>query len=137
MNKPTIISYLSTILILTSTHPTYAVKEICNPIIDPIIGCDAGMYGTSSPIIIAVLLARFFSAALAIGSVMLLIYLVVSAFRWLTARDTGTVDTARQGIFNAIIGMIILASVFAIARLVGMILGIPGFPDTIPWPTFQ
>lgn len=132
-----IISILTSIVLLSiASAEINAVNNITNPVIAPEIN-DVGEIGGGAATAIAILLARFFSAALAIGSIMLLIYLVISAFRWLTARDTGTVDTARQGIFNAIIGMIILASVFAIARLVGMILGIQGFPDTIPWPSLE
>ena len=113
------------------------LQSITNPAIDPAIGNING--GPSAAAAIAILMARGFSAALGLGSIIMLVYFVISAFRWLTAKDSGAVQDARQGILNAIIGMAVLASVFAIANFIAPLLGLsrPGceFPQQICWPT--
>ena len=87
-------------------------------IINPVIGV-LGLGGTAEgQNTIGRLLARVFSAALAIGAIAFLLYLVLGAFRWLTAGDNkGQLEAARSTIFQALIGLIILASIFAIARI--------------------
>src|SRR3989344_119499 len=100
-----------------------AFKDITNPAIDPKLGTGGGS-GTGAAGIIAIFMARAFSAALGIGSIIMLVYFVISAFRWLTAKDPNAVQEARQGIINAIIGMAVLASVFAIANFIAPLLGL-------------
>ena len=88
--------------------------------------------------IIARLLARFFAAALATGAIAFLIYLVYGAFRWLTAGDDKTqLTAARSTMTQALIGLTILASIFAIARILSILLGLGEFPDAITWPTIE
>jgi hypothetical protein len=104
---------------------------ITNPVIAP-----TGLGSGSGAEIIGRLLARIFAASLAIGAIAFLLYLVYGAFRWLTAGDDKTqLQTARGTMTQALIGLTILASIFAIARIVGILLGIENFPDVINWPT--
>lgn len=111
----------------------YQLAQITNPALPTSLGNDAGEN------IIARLLARFFGASLAIGSLAFLLYLVYGAFRWLTAGDDkGQLQTARNTMTQAFIGLTIMASIFAIAHILGILLGLdcPGgsFPDVICWP---
>lgn len=115
-------------------------NPIHNPAIDPLFGTGGGDDGTGSAPIVARLLARTFSAMLAAGTLLFLGYLVYGAFRWLTAGgDKAAVAAARGTITEALIGLTVLASVFAIANLVAPILGLSGgacqFPQQICWPT--
>jgi len=137
MIKKTLI--ITTLLFLVFTPNVYA--QITNPVIDG----NLGNIPTEGPnpkaaTAVAILLARFFSASLALGSLIMMIYFVISAYKWLTASDANTVSQARQGILNAIIGTAVLASVFAIANLVAPLLGLSTatcqFPAQICWPTF-
>ena len=108
-------------------------------IINPVIGA-LGLGGTAEgQNTIGRLLARVFSAGLAVGAIAFLLYLFYGAFRWLIAGDNkGQLEAARSTIFQALIGLTILASIFAIARIVGLILGLEcegqRFPDVICWP---
>lgn len=121
-------------IILQSSNNT-----ITNPVIDGALGT-GGNTGRGAADIIAILMARGFTAALGVGSIIMMVYFVISSFRWLTAKDSNTVQEARQGIINAIVGMAVLASVFAIANFVAPLLGLSNsgcqFPQQICWPTF-
>lgn len=128
-------STLTTII----TSPIFAnVQPLCNPALAPELG-GCSPTPLDAPDIIAIILARFFSAALASGTIFFLFYLVINAWRWLAAGgDSGTIAEARQGIINAIIGITILASIFAIANLIAPIIGLSNdncsFPAQICWP---
>lgn len=120
----------------------FPVHAITNPVLDPNFGSGAGTIGESSPLIIARFLARFFTAALAAGTIFFLVYFVVGAFKWITAGgDAKQVSDARSAITQSIIGLAVLASVFAIANLISPLLGLTGtsgncnFPRQICWPT--
>ncbi len=129
-----IITFISILFILAGR--VYAQNEqICNTALPAILGCDP----TGGENIIGRLLARVFSAALAAGAIGFLLYLVFGAFRWLTAGDNkGQVESARSTITQALIGIVLLASIFAIGRIVGTLLGLQcnglSFPDVICWP---
>lgn len=114
-------------------------NTITNPAINPQLGT-GGNTGAGAANIIAIFIARGFTAALGIGSIIMLVYFVISSFRWLTAKDANSVNEARQGLINAIIGMAVLASVFAIANFIAPLLGLSNdtckFPQQICWPTF-
>ena len=68
-------------------------------------------------------------AVLVLGTLAVLFYLLMGGFNWITAGgDKGKVETARTMITQAIIGLAILASVFAIFSL---LLGFFGIRDRI------
>lgn len=135
-------AFITTIsLFLSQPLSILAANPIHNPSVDPLLGSNIGNSGSGANTVVATLLARFFSAMLAAGTMAFLAYLVYGAFKWLTAGgDKGAVASARGTITEAIIGLTILASVFAIANLIAPILGLarPGcsFPQQICWPTF-
>lgn len=138
---------LSLLLISFFIPVNVFASNIKNPVIPGEIGdiptANIDTQNARASAAIAILLARFFSAALAVGSVIMMVYFVISAYRWITAGgDTNSVTAARQGIMNAVIGMAVLASIFAIANLIAPLLGLSGegrpcqFPAEICWPTF-
>ncbi|MBU1967024.1 hypothetical protein KKH50_01865 [Patescibacteria group bacterium] len=60
-----------------------------------------------------------------IAAVYFLLLLAVAAFTWIgAAGDTGKITKARDTMTNGLIGLVILVSVYAIAGVVGTILGI-------------
>src|SRR5258708_28960535 len=65
------------------------------------------------------------SAILIVGGLAFLMYLLLGGFNWLTAGgDKSKVEAARESITQAIIGLAILASVFAVYSVVLRFLGI-------------
>lgn len=122
----------ATISLFLSISPVFAqTDEICNPALSASIGCDP-----QGENILARALARYFAAFLALGAIAFLIYLVYGAFRWLTAGENkGQLDAAKSTITQSLIGLTILASVFAIATIIGRILGLgDNFPTNINLP---
>ena len=117
--------------------PPVFAAEIFNPALPTPLGSGGN---TQGPNIVGALMARFFAAGLAIGAIAFLMYLVYGAFRWLTSgEDKAQLQAAKNTMTQALIGLTILASIFAIARVVGALLGLncggASFPDVICWPT--
>lgn len=83
------------------------------------------------------ILGKIISAAVGlfvvIGFITAFLYLILGASNWITAAgDKSKLEKAQQQITQAIIGLIILVSVFALMTTLGQFLGI-GFPDlTLP-----
>lgn len=60
-----------------------------------------------------------------IAGIFFIIQFVLAAFNWLSAGgDTGKVQKARDSIIQALIGIIILVAAYAVAGLVGSVVGI-------------
>ena len=88
----------------------------------------ANVGGTSSDVFrqaFANLIGRIMSIVIAVGALMLLLYLIWGAFAWITSGgDKGKLDEARNRMTTAVIGIIVLASVVALFMLVQQILGV-------------
>lgn len=87
----------------------------------------------------ATLIGTLLSVVMTVGMLLLLFYLIMGAFGWLTSNgDKGKTEEARNKITTAVIGMIILASVLAMVGFVQYVLGIQvltfGFPNPGPAP---
>jgi hypothetical protein len=85
------------------------------------------------------LIGTLLSVVMTVGMLLLLYYLIMGAFAWLTSNgDKGKTEEARNKITTAVIGMIILASVLAMVGFVQYILGIQiltfGIPNPGPAP---
>jgi hypothetical protein len=64
-------------------------------------------------------------AAMVIAAILLLLYLVWGAIEWITSGgDSGKVESARNRIMQALVGILVLASVIAIFNFVQNFLGI-------------
>jgi hypothetical protein len=114
-------------------------QPICNPAIPAQIGCvpsaDPAESGPASAAIVAIFIARFLAAALSIGAIAFLLYLVWGAYKWLTSGgDQKQLAMARSHISQAIVGLLILASIFAITNIITPLLGLDFL--TPSWPTF-
>jgi hypothetical protein len=109
------------------------LAQIVNPVIPQGIGSgpkEQGAIATGGFIgsIIGVLfIFAFFSA---------IIYLITGGYYWITSGgDKTNLESARNRITHAILGLIVVASVWAIMNLVGPFLGI-SFPN-LPFPTIE
>jgi hypothetical protein len=69
------------------------------------------------------LLGQVIGLVLTIAAIVAFFYLVISGFQYITAGgDAGKAQTARQGIINALIGIIIILVAYLVLRYVGTFL---------------
>lgn len=113
-------------------------QSICNPVLPAILGgCDGGpdttaggAAGTSS------LITTLASGMFLLGFMMAFIYLMVGSINWITAGgEKGKLEEARNRIINALIGIIILASMWAVMSLVAQFVGLDW--EALPIPTIN
>ena len=81
-------------------------------------------------------ISNLFNIALVIAILIVLVMLIIGAYEWITSGgDKEAVGKARNRIINALIGLVILAVAFALARLAGQVAGFPNIFDlAIPTP---
>lgn len=109
------------------------LAQITNPVIPGSLG--SGGMSAGSPAIGAII-GAIIGVMLIFSFVIAFIYLLLGGFDWVTSGgDKAKLQSARDKITNAIIGLIIVASVWAIMTLVGQFIGVT-FPD-LPIPTVQ
>jgi hypothetical protein len=97
------------------------------------ISIDAGQAGFKITDI-GVLITRLLQVVLGIVGLLVFIYLIWGGIEWLTAGgDKSKTESARQKITNAIIGLAIVASAFAIGAVLNRFFGTTiGGPIAIP-----
>lgn len=106
---------------------TAIYQVITNPVLPSTVGA-----GEGEPIV-----GRIISAVIGIfligGFVLALFHIIFGAISWITAGgDKNRLQSAQERITSAIIGLILLAAIWAIMLLIGTFLGF-GFPKfTIP-----
>ena len=73
-------------------------------------------------------MSKLFNGVLVVGALLVLIYLLWGAIGWVTAGgDKGKIESARNKMTQAIIGLIVLASTIALYTLVQKFLGVEIF----------
>ncbi len=71
------------------------------------------------------LVAGIMNVVMALSLLLVLLYLVWGAIEWITAGgEKGKIETARNKITNAMIGIIILSGILAIFKFVQYLLGV-------------
>ena len=98
-----------------------------NPILSPELQNISGL----------VFLQKFINTAISIGFfvgfIIFFFILLSGAIRWITAGgDKTNIESARKTIANALIGLVILLSIFAIISLIGEIFGVTLLKIKIP-----
>lgn len=74
---------------------------------------------------LGIIVASFINAALIIGALATLMYLIIGGLRWITAGgDKGKVEKARETILQGVIGLAVLASSWALFLIVQYFFGI-------------
>ena len=120
-------------------HKAYAASPskpgtITNPVIDPKLGSINEYAGRTGVEIIGTLLGSVLSAMFIIGVIILIIMIIWSGIAMMTSgNDKEKVQTAQKRLTYAIVGFVILISVFAIANFVGGFFGL-GFFKTLKFP---
>lgn len=81
-------------------------------------------------------IGNFLTIALAVAVLVVLVMLIIGAYEWITSGgDKEAVAKARNRIINALIGLVILAIAFALAKLAGQITGLGDITNLkIPTP---
>jgi len=107
---------------------------IRNPVVAPLYGSGGTEAGTK---IIGTLLSNIFNAMIIAGAVILIIMIIWSGIAMISGSgDKDRIQNAQKRLTYAIVGFVILISVFAIANFVGSIFGLGWFQNLkIPWPT--
>ncbi len=76
------------------------------------------------------LIAQGLNIALVIGAVAVLLFLILGAIEWITAGgDSGKIQKAREKITQAVIGLVVLVSSWAILMFVQQLLGVRIFNE--------
>ncbi len=99
-------------------------NSITNPILNNtfqgLIGSPSG--GSS---FLALFIPRLIGISFILGAVIFFFMLIAGAIQWISSGgDKGAIESARGRVINAIIGIIILFSVYAVIRLVEAFFGI-------------
>ena len=109
------------------------LAQITNPVIPGSLGSGGNEAGSAA---IGSIIGAIFGLLLVGGFVAAFLYLLMGGFDWITSGgDKAKLQSSRDKITNAIIGLIIVSSVWAIMTLVGQFVGIE-FPN-LPIPTVQ
>ncbi len=89
---------------------------------------DQGLPGGEKGATVGGAISNLMTALMAIAVLAVFIYLVTAAFEWITAGgEKGKIESARNKITGAIIGLVILASVFVMIMIIQNFLGIHVF----------
>lgn len=105
-----------TLLVVT---PNGEEPGIYNPALSSLVGKGEGID------IINLLLGNIIAILLIAGVIAAFIFIIIGAIQWMTAgNDKTQMESARGKIVGAIIGLVILFSVFAIMKLIGTFFGI-------------
>ena len=99
------------------------------------------MFGTPSPIHnplvpsyeMGKVISGLVGLLILVGAIFAFIYFIIGGLNWITSGgDKARIESARNRIINALVGLIIIASVWAIVSLIFPILGL-SFPQiTLP-----
>jgi|GEM_PF-3287780 len=111
--------------------PLSSGGQINNPALNPIVGSGQG------ETIIAKLLAAIINIFFITGSVAVLIYFLMGGLAWITSEgDKSKLEIAKTRLTSAAFGIIVIASTYAVLKILGAVLGIDFFKDLIiKWPT--
>lgn len=101
--------------------------QIINPVINAQIGnaADAADGGTAPSVMVQLLLRNIITTALGLGGIYFFINLLIAGYQYISAGgDKESVQKATAKIRNAVVGIIILLSVYAVAWVIGTVFGI-------------
>ena len=106
------------------------MQQITNPAINSTVGTG----GTAGAVgIFQTFITNFVTIAFGVGIVVLFFMLIWGGITFITARgDKEAIQRGSKTIFNAIAGIVILFSTYAILRLIAMLFGIDILHLTIP-----
>ncbi len=114
---------------------THLLAQLKNPVLPSFLGGSGnpGEY-TTGGLVFGSLLGAFIAAFFIFSFIFALVYLLLGGISWITASgDKAKLEDARNKITHAIVGLLIVGSVWAIMLFLGTFFGI-SFPN-IPFPS--
>lgn len=109
----------------TETNTDSQVKNNTGRAFAPMIDLPTGFAEN-----IVILINALLSFVMIIAALLVLMYIIMGAFQWITSGgDKGKIDGAKQKMMAAVIGIIILASSYAISLIVLNFLGFKDFSE--------
>ena len=99
--------------------------QICNPALPAQLGgCGGGSVNQGGQVV-GGLISGIVGLLFIVGFILTLLYLITGGIQWITSQgDKAALESARSKITNALIGLVIVASAYAIFKLVGNFFGI-------------
>ncbi|MBI5620185.1 hypothetical protein HY949_00210 [Candidatus Gottesmanbacteria bacterium] len=109
------------------------LAQLTNPVIPEVIGRGAVDKGSTA---IGLLLSRVFAGLFLLAFITGFFYLVTGAMHWITSGgDKAKLEESRNRIIHSIVGIIVVASSWAIIALVGQFIGLD--LENLPIPTIK
>lgn len=109
----------------------HLLAQLKNPVIPPLIGEGGTEKGS---VAIGLLLSRIFSGLFLLAFITAFLYLITGAMHWITSGgDKTKLEEARNRIIHSIVGVIVVASSWAIIALIGQFIGLD--LENLPIPT--
>lgn len=109
-----ILTTITTFLLSVST----VSAQLTNPVVTGELGDDSA--GAKSGATFASYFVSLWSTIIGLGAIVVLIFFIWGAFEWITSGgDKGKLETARNRITQAVIGLIILVSSYVIIGFIG------------------
>lgn len=97
------------------------LAQIVNPALPDVIGKGDTTQGAKG---VGLLITNILDAMLLIGFILTLVYLITGGFHWITSGgDKANLENARNKIIHAIMGLIIIASAWAVMAVVAQFIG--------------
>lgn len=114
------------------------LAQLRNPVLPDALGGGMNPQPDAGSKILGNLISSFIGIALIGAFLMAFVFLLLGGLQWITSGgDKNALEQARDKIMNAFIGLIIVASTWAITQLVGNFLGINIANLPIPTMTGQ
>jgi len=99
--------------------------QICNSALPPQLGGCGGGGVEQGGKIVGGLISGIIGLVFIIGFLLTLAYFLTGGIQWITSQgDKNALESARSKITNALIGLVIVASTYAVFKLVGNFFGI-------------
>lgn len=99
--------------------------QVCNPALPSQLGgCGGGTVDQGGKII-GGLISGIVGLVFLFGFLLTFVYLLTGGMQWITSQgDKNALESARSKITNALVGLVIVASAYAVFKLVGNFFGI-------------
>ncbi len=109
---------------------TRVLAQITNPVLPASLGSGGTSQGGT---VLGKLISGLVGALFVAGFLLTFMMLIIGGIQWITSGgDKQALEKARNGITNAIMGLIIVAASFALMTLIGKFFGIDMTALTVP-----
>lgn len=104
---------------------TNLLAQLTNPVLPPLLGGGDAPDYTTGGTVLGKLITSIIGALFIAGFLLAFLTLITGGITWITAGgDKTKLETSRNQITNAIIGIIIVGAAWAITQLVAMFMGL-------------